>query len=68
MSKRQEVHNLAIRLEAFADLLVSQGHEECPVVNTLRESSGWLEDLERHVCSEGFVGCPGGEDCDSDYK
>ena len=46
----------------------SQGHEEDPVVNTLRESAGWLEEIERKVCGAGFVGCNGGEDCDSDHK
>ena len=35
---------------------------------TLIEAADWLDKLSRSVCGQGYIGCRGGPECDSDHK
>lgn len=34
----------------------------------LKRAAYWMDKLSRYVCGQGYIGCPGGEACDSDHK
>jgi hypothetical protein len=63
MSEIQEIRELAIYLEGMAAAAHNEMHEA-----TLSVASDWLKKLSRNVCSQGFIGCRGGENCESSHK
>jgi hypothetical protein len=67
-SKIKEVEMLATKLEAIADWQRDSAQGETATSKALRESSKWLKKLSHDMCGQGFIGCEGGEDCDSDHK
>lgn len=34
----------------------------------LAKAAVWLDELSRHVCAQGYIGCKGGSTCSSDHK
>lgn len=55
----QEVRELAIYVAGYA-----AGKDD----EKLAEAAEWLDKLTHHVCSQGYIGCHGGEECTSDHK
>lgn len=55
----EEIARLSIYLKGMADI---SGNED------LELAAKWLEDLSRHICAQGYIGCTGGETCTSDHK
>jgi len=55
----KEVESLAIYLDGLAE---GSGNPK------IRECQKWMDKLSHHVCSQGYIGCGGGDKCDSDHK
>jgi hypothetical protein len=62
----REIQELSIYLEGMADVFTSQAHTQ--QATRLHECSKWLSKLSKNICSQGYVGCYGGEKCTSDHK
>lgn len=54
-----EVRALAIYLEGAA---TGSGN------NKLLLAAAWLYELSGEMCGQGYIGCEGGEQCESDHK
>lgn len=55
----EETKELSIYLAGFA-----AGRSD----ENLKKAAEWLEELSDHVCGQGYIGCDGGVECDSDHK
>lgn len=55
-----ELNELAAYLKGMADS--QQGSK------TLERASHWLRQAAYNVCGQGYFGCEGGRECDSDHK
>jgi hypothetical protein len=55
----QKVKRLADYLKGYADAVNNKD---------MADASVWLIKTSRNICGQGFFGCEGGEDCDSDHK
>jgi DUF1680 family protein len=45
-----------------------QGMADAQQNKELARASEWLCKISRNMCGKGFIGCHGGEKCDSDHK
>lgn len=61
-----EIHELAVQLKAIGTWMMDQ--QETPTGKLLVESAKWLYELSENICGQGYIGCDGGRDCDSDHK
>lgn len=34
----------------------------------LHRAADWLEKAAQHICAQGYFGCEGGNECESDHK
>lgn len=64
-SKRQKMEGLAIYLRGASEAL-NETNE--PFSCKLTEASAFLEEAAMHTCSQGYIGCRGGDKCTSDHK
>ncbi len=56
---KEEIQRLANYVKGFADAKES---------SQLAKAAEWLEKASRQVCAQGFIGCKGGDNCNSDHK
>ncbi len=63
-SKNEVVSDLAQYLTGMADAFSSMNKPS----DRLQDAAKWLEKLSQKMCGQGFIGCRGGTNCDSDHK
>lgn len=66
MKAHVELKELSNFLYPLSKGVAMSGDKE--LAGKLERASYWLRRFENHVCSEGYVGCPGGVNCTSDHK
>lgn len=54
-----EVRELSVYLKGMADARENE---------KLEAAAKWMEELSRHICAQGYIGCKGGIECTSDHK
>ena len=64
----REVQDLAGKLDAIGRWQQDQLQAETATGQLLLESAAWLRKAARNMCGQGYFGCRGGPDCDSDHK
>ncbi len=55
----KEIRDLANYIKGMADALQNA---------KLSEASEWLRKLSDNICGQGYIGCHGGKECDSNHK
>ena len=45
-----------------------EGYADATNNKKLKLAADWLQKLSNHMCGEGFIGCHGGPNCQSDHK
>lgn len=64
--KREELKDLAARLDAIGRWQEDQVQGHTETGQLLTKSAKWLQMLSKNVCKMGVIGCHGGDQCDSD--
>lgn len=59
---RRQVEDLAIYMEGAAASAYDSNHAD-----KLRDASALLKKLAGRMCGQGYIGCDGGPNCDSDH-
>ena len=62
------VRDIASKQLAIAHWQSDHAGHETKTSLLLRDSAKWLEELSRHMCCCGYIGCKGGPNCTSDHK
>ncbi len=68
MNAIEELKQLAAELTAIAEWQQDQAAGQTRSGQRLLLAAKWLNKLSRHTCSQGYVGCSGGNNCTSDHK
>ena len=68
MNAVREVEDLALQLEAVAMAHSCVTQSENPYSTLLAKSAKWLRRFSRQMCGAGYIGCTGGQYCNSDHK
>lgn len=64
----RQLNRIADQLQAIANWQMDHAGQETGTAKLLMESANWHRECLRHICGQGYFGCRGGENCDSDHK
>lgn len=61
---KAELKTLVAKLDKMADSFWVSSETR----RDLQDAAKWLTQISWNVCGQGYVGCRGGDKCDSDHK
>ena len=64
-NKIAETRDLSIFLEGYSLAFLSENPD---LAKNLRLTASWLKKISQNMCGKGYIGCNGGENCESSHK